>query len=618
MNQLGERASAKEMMFSDSERLRLLVSRIDAVFSPLRVAISANIICAILLTLLLERDETGDHLDIWLVCVLAVSAARYALYLRHKATPDKAAHIRLWAALSIAGSGLAGMLWGFGGLLLFPSGTEHLWLWSLVVAGLCAGAVASSSAHLPTALIFIVSASLPLFGRLVPESSLGALATAGLISTFILCLIVIAYIASEEFARTFSLRLMLEQKAAELDAANQRLTGEIAHHRETSEILDQARKMEAIGRLTAGVAHDFNNLLAIIMGNQEMILLRTADNDDVTRLASTSLEAVKNGAQLTGSLIAFARKQTLKPALVDINTLLGKARPLLTNAAGEKVAITYAMSEQPLPANIDAAQLQIALLNLVINARDAITGSGDVHIGSHAVHIRHPSRLNTGTLLPIGAYAVVTVADTGAGIAPEIVDKIFEPFFTTKGVSHGTGLGLSQVYGFVVQSGGGIDIETTPEQGTSIALYLPLAEALPSRGEATTETPPAASSPKKRHVLLVDDNGCILAGLHDMLLQEGCAVVTAENGAAALQLLKQHADIGVMITDIHMPVKGGVELIEAARKDWPGLSIIAMSGSPMDRLSEDIALLPKPFTIRQLRECLNAIDEVDTTDVTAP
>ncbi|MCB2014257.1 MAG: response regulator [Sphingobium sp.] len=616
MNLFGGRNSVNGMMFSDSERLRLLVSRIDAVFSPLRVAISANIICAILLTFLLRQDETSSHLDIWLVCVLAVSAARYALYVKHKTAPDTAAHIRIWAALSVMGSGSAGLLWGFGGLLLFPSGTEHLWLWSLVVAGLCAGAVASSSAHLPTALIFIVSASLPLFGRLVPESSLGALATAGLISTFILCLIVIAYIASQEFARTFSLRLMLEQKAAELDAANQRLTGEIADHRETSEILDQARKMEAIGRLTAGVAHDFNNLLAIIMGNQELILLRAVDNDDVKRLASTSLDAVKNGAQLTHSLIAFARKQTLKPALVDINALLGKARPLLTNAVGEKITITYATSNQPLPASIDAAQLQIALLNLVINARDAITGPGDIQIGSHAVHIKGSSRLNTGTLLPAGSYAVVTVADTGSGIAPEIVDKIFEPFFTTKGVSHGTGLGLSQVYGFVVQSGGGIDIETTPDQGTSIALYLPLVESLADQGEPVTE-PPSGVSASRRHVLLVDDNGCVLAGLNDMLRQEGCAVVTAEDCDAALELLKQHDDIGVMITDIHMPVKDGAELIEAVRTGWPDISIIAMSGSPMDQLPGDVALLPKPFTIRQLRECLASLDEIRARDITA-
>ena len=168
----------------------------------------------------------------------------------------------------------------------------------------------------------------------------------------------------------------------------------------------------------------------------------------------------------------------------------------------------------------------------------------------------------------------------------------------------------------MVQSGGGIDIETTPDQGTSIALYLPLVESLADQGEPVTE-PPSGVSASRRHVLLVDDNGCVLAGLNDMLRQEGCAVVTAEDCDAALELLKQHDDIGVMITDIHMPVKDGAELIEAVRTGWPDISIIAMSGSPMDQLPGDVALLPKPFTIRQLRECLASLDEIRARDITA-
>jgi len=408
---------------------------------------------------------------------------------------------------------------------------------------------------------------------------------------------------SRQFGQVFTLQLDLEQRTLDLDEANSRLRAEIEQHRSTEATLRQAQKMEALGQITGGIAHDFNNLLTVITGNLDLIRRRAPENQVVQRLATAATHAAKRGADLTGSLLSFARKQALRPELVDVNVLVRDFVQLLRRAAGETVTLELQLTADPATSYADAAHFQSALLNLVINARDAMPGGGRLLISTHSIS---PDEATVG-----GARGgiVVRVSDTGTGMAPAVAARAFEPFFTTKDVGKGSGLGLSQVYGFARQSGGYSVIESKPGEGTLVSIVLPVrAPGAEVDGEAAASRPGQAADGPVR-VLLVDDDLEVLSTLRQQMVLGGWSVVPAQDGPTALALLEADPTITILVTDVMMPGGvTGIDLARAAAEMRAGLPILLISGNPGAALDHDgadggeFALLRKPFSHQELIE----------------
>lgn len=373
--------------------------------------------------------------------------------------------------------------------------------------------------------------------------------------------------------------------------------------------LMHAQRMEAVGRLTGGVAHDFNNLLTVVIGALD-IILRSNDPAKTKKLGEAALAAARRGESLTHQLLAFSRRQALRPEVLDLNGLIREGEPLLRRAVGEAVDFKVKLKRGGTRVKIDPAQFEAALLNLVVNARDAL---GDV-TGARGARITvqtSVSAVAAGQVpeLPAGDYVCVAVSDNGSGMSAEVMDRVFEPFFTTKAVGKGTGLGLSQVYGFARQSGGGVHILSTVGRGSEIRLYLP-------QLVVETAASPVAAVEKETvemrggRLLLVEDDPSVAAVALDILESLGLEVQLAENGPAALEAL-QNARFDIMLTDIVMPGgMSGVDLARQAAQDWPQMRIALTSGYVGDDVDEVLTGAPwpflrKPYSAAQLRSLID-------------
>jgi signal transduction histidine kinase len=350
------------------------------------------------------------------------------------------------------------------------------------------------------------------------------------------------------------------------------------------EQLGHARKMEAVGQLTGGVAHDFNNLLTVILGNVELIRRRTGEEHDLARQINAVYQAAEKGGALTRQLLAFSRRQRLNPLTVDLNALIADFAPLLRQAVGEAVSIELKLAEVPLPAHLDAAQFESALLNLAVNARDAMEGGGTLTIAARTTEGDDPRIL-------------VTVRDTGEGMDAGVASRIFEPFFTTKEIGKGSGLGLSQVYGFVRQSGGEISVESSPGRGTRFEIRLPLSrQPLSERGAGEAANEAARGSER---VLVVEDDPAVLAMAVETLEALGYQVTTANNAAAALKKLKGRRVFDLLFSDVVMPGGvNGVELAHLARNERPNLKVLLTSGYVGDEAASwanEFPMIDKPY-----------------------
>jgi len=359
------------------------------------------------------------------------------------------------------------------------------------------------------------------------------------------------------------------------------------------EQLAQARKMEAVGQLTGGVAHDFNNLLTVVLGNVDMLARRAEDEARRARRVDAIRQAAERGRDLTRQLLAFSRRQHLSPVTLDVNALIRDFAPLIRQAVGEAVTLELALSEGLLCAHVDPTQLETALLNLAVNARDAMPEGGALSIHT----VREPEAPDEDVADERGEWVVISVRDTGVGMSPEVRDRVFEPFFTTKEVGKGSGLGLSQVYGFVRQSEGEVLLESDPGAGSTFRLRLPL-----SRQEIqvlAAETPRAEIVGGDEKVLLVEDDVTVLALTLDLLTGLGYQVTCATNAAEALEILKSPARFDLLFTDVVMPGGvSGVSLARTARQLRPELAVLLSSGFIGDRANlEDVEfeLLDKPY-----------------------
>jgi PAS domain S-box-containing protein len=355
--------------------------------------------------------------------------------------------------------------------------------------------------------------------------------------------------------------------------------------------LQQAQRMEAIGQLTGGLAHDFNNLLTVIIGNLQLIDMALKEHPKAHKRALEAIEAAHKGSGLTKQLLAFARRQALEPQEVGVNDLVRAMAPLVLRTIGETIQLKVVLMPGEPKTVIDPSQLESAILNLAINARDAMSAEGLLTIETHPVYL-DAEYAKANPEVSAGHYVMVAVTDTGKGIAPELLEKVFQPFFTTKPAGRGSGLGLSQVYGFIKQSGGHIQIYSEIGHGTSIKMYLPRRLA---PGEETGEAPPETTAeparlaetpeadppPRRVKILVVEDQEAVRQVACGFLAGFGYDVVEAENGADALGKLREHPDIDLMFSDVVMPGgMNGFELAKAAYSIRPDLKVVHTSGYP--------------------------------------
>jgi len=401
--------------------------------------------------------------------------------------------------------------------------------------------------------------------------------------------------------RTFDGRLSAR---GEFDAAGQFVRSwsaieDITAEKRAERELRQAQRMDAVGQLTAGIAHDFNNLITAIMGNLELLLRKTQLEPDSVRLVEAACSAARRGARLTSQLLAFSRQQRIAAVPVDVRALVEGMRPLLQSTIGANIAVEFLPDEAVGPATADPTQLELALLNLAINARDAMPGGGALTIGLARVERGAPARPEEPEP---GLYVALSVADTGSGIPDDARERIFEPFFTTKGAGKGSGLGLPHVLGVIKQLGGGVEVQSRPGAGTCFTLYLPPAQAddAPQRNPAAKV--PDAPAQHRLRIMVVDDDAAVRRVTAEMLGAAGHEVLEYGSGAEALTALDQ-AEPDMLVTDVAMPGMNGVELAAESRRHLPDLPVLYMSGFAEERLwprGGRNKVLRKPFGAAEL------------------
>jgi PAS domain S-box-containing protein len=402
---------------------------------------------------------------------------------------------------------------------------------------------------------------------------------------------------------------------------------DISEHVRLQAQLAQAQKMEAVGQLTGGIAHDFNNLLQAVVGNLDLIHRLAEEREDarLLRLATNAERAAARGGRLTQQLLAFSRRQALRPELVWVNQVIADTGELLTRAAGATVALrTYCVPEL-WPCYVDPAQFESALVNLAINARDAMPHGGSLTIGVSNL------TLSPAAAAPLevvaGDYVRVDVADTGTGIAPEHLPHLFEPFFTTKPVGKGSGLGLPMVHGFARQSGGAVTVASVFGAGTTVSLFLPRelsAAVRPAVGTGQAGRPVARDT-RRLTVLLVEDDVEALDAVHDALIDAGHRVMAARDGAEALLLLAGGHLIDLLLCDVGLPGgMNGIEVARQARLRCPDLRVLLTSGHGADVLTDAgvardrYEVLAKPFSLGELLSRIAAQDGDGSADELRP
>ncbi|MBR0755367.1 response regulator [Bradyrhizobium jicamae] len=392
---------------------------------------------------------------------------------------------------------------------------------------------------------------------------------------------------------------LVRKRTRQIQLANRELRRETSERKQAEAALQQAQKMEMIGQMTGGVAHDFNNLLTAVLGNLELATRRASD-EKVQRYLEGATQAAKRGAKLTGQLLAFSRTQRLKTESVDLNAIVTAMSDLLFTTIGSTVRIETFLQKGLWPAVADPNQIESVILNLAVNARDAMPDGGRLTISTSNVVRDDPSKPYE---LGAGDYIVVSVADSGTGMTEEVLAKAFEPFYTTKPVGSGTGLGLSQVYGIAKQTGGTVSISTKVGHGTTMKVYLPRSTAQATSQPAQDHTTQTLRS-HEATILVVDDDVDVRELAVSCLESLGYLVKKAEGGQAAIDLISAGAPIDLILIDVAMPEVNGVQAIRAITKIRPGVPFLYMTGY-VGRTSLDPSehrVLKKPFTIAELAE----------------
>jgi signal transduction histidine kinase/CheY-like chemotaxis protein len=400
------------------------------------------------------------------------------------------------------------------------------------------------------------------------------------------------------------LELHVQERTSELAAANRQLLRQIEERERVESTLRQLQRLEAVGQLTSGVAHDFNNLLTVVLGNISFLekgLAKAGIDGKLAQRLTYMRTAAERGARLTDQLLSFSRRQRLEPKVIDLNETVAGMRDLLQSTMGGSIRIETQLTHDLWPALVDLTQLELAVLNLSINARDAMETGGTLSVGTANVQLGAPFYPEEP---PAGDYVAVRVTDTGAGMSPEVRSKAFEPFFTTKEIGKGSGLGLSQVLGFAKQSGGGVRIRSEPNKGTTLEIFLPRADVRPVKIDAV---PPRTSSAAKAsaRLILVDDDNAVREVTAATLRELGYTVLEAGSGGAALELLERSVNIDLMLIDFAMPGMSGAEVARRVEITRPALPILFVTGyadrAALEGVSE-AQIIGKPFIGTELHD----------------
>ena len=412
---------------------------------------------------------------------------------------------------------------------------------------------------------------------------------------------------SEEQLR--AARDVLARNHEELEAMVAERTEEL---RRANEHLHQAQKMEAVGQLTGGIAHDFNNMLTGVIGAMDIMRRRIASGrfGDLDRFMDAATTSANRAAGLTQRLLAFSRRQSLDSKPIDINALIGSLGELLGRTIGEQIALDLRLAPD-IPSGVaDANQLESAILNLAINARDAMPEGGALTVRTAFVELDAAGAIGMTDAKP-GRYICVSVSDTGVGMGTELLDKVFEPFFTTKPLGQGTGLGLSMVYGFAQQSGGHVAIDSIVGAGTTVSIRLPVAERT-SEGERDDEAVAAPQGHGQR-VLVVEDDPAVRLLIRDVLEEVGYSAIEAGDGSAAVPILASDEEIDLMISDVGLPGMNGRQLADTARSYRPDLPILFVTGYAENAairagfLGTNMTMITKPFSLDNLGQKVSEI-----------
>ncbi|MFT3966377.1 MAG: ATP-binding protein [Sphingobium sp.] len=408
-------------------------------------------------------------------------------------------------------------------------------------------------------------------------------------------------LADAEARRVDNLEIAVQNRTKELEVANGRLRTEMEERAAAEESLRQLHKMEAVGQLTGGIAHDFNNMLAVVLGGLELARRRISDNADAARHIDNAMEGANRAASLTRRLLAFARSEPLLPSEVDADELIRGMSELIDRTIGDQIQVILSPRAEDWRIWADRHQLENALLNLCVNARDAMDGKGTITIAAACAELK-PGEIGE---CPGGEYVLLSVCDTGHGMTPEVLSRVFEPFFTTKPVGKGTGLGLSQVFGYVGSCKGEIRILSAPGEGTEVQIFLPRSTRGTEREAARLLTEAAAMpAAPRRAVFVVEDDPRVLAATVSALEELGHSSVSCDHPAKAADLLGEQADFDIILTDVQMPDMTGPEMIAGMRAKGITLPVLFVTGFAGDDAEAGLLdgehVLRKPFTLAQL------------------
>ncbi|MGA7262364.1 MAG: ATP-binding protein [Stellaceae bacterium] len=581
----------------------IYVAQIRVLYQHIPIVLLVNMVNSALVAVVLASYKGQTWWLAFLALTIALTAAHAFGWVCYRHTGESVESASRWAAAATVGSGLSGLLWGVGSALLLPDNLVEQTFVAFVIGGLCAASLVAFSNYLPAFVAYVFPASLPLAGRFFLD---GWTVHGDMMVVFAVTITLAACNSTRGFVHGLRLNCDLTEKTKELVAANHRLHLEIEQRRVAEDQLRQIHKMEAVGQLTGGIAHDFNNLLTVIVGHLEMAQDRVSADPRTVTLLQDSLRAAERGAALTRHLLAFARRQHLDPRPVDISGVLSAAERLLEQTIGLEIELVIRSELDLHAAWIDPNQLELAILNLALNARDAMPGGGVLRISAEN------RRRDIGKLpaeLQPDDYVVISVSDTGIGMNKETLQRAFEPFFTTKEAGRGSGLGLSIVHGFAAQSGGLVEIASILGEGTKVDLWLPRAASKTSQCVAPV-TGPSIFEPSQAKILVCDDDSGVLTFVATILRDNGHVVWEAHTPSEALAILQRERPLDLLLVDYAMPGMNGIVVIDRARACQRELNVILMSGHA-DVLRaggiSGIPLLAKPFRVAELRQRIGEV-----------
>jgi len=581
----------------------IYVAQIQALYQHLPIVLLVNVVNSALVAIVLASYMGQTWWLVFLVLTVLLSGARAFGWARYRHKRRSVESATKWAVAATVGSGLSGLLWGVGSALLLSDNLVEQTFVAFVIGGMCAASLVAFSNYLPAFIAYVFPASLPLASRFFLD---GWTVHGDMMVVFAATITLAACNSARGFVNGLRLNFDLIERTKELISANQRLQFEIEQRRVAEDQLRQMHKMEAIGQLTGGIAHDFNNLLTVVVGHLELAQNRVSTDPRTGALLQAALRAAERGGTLTRHLLAFARRQHLDPQPVDIPGVLGATEKLLKQTIGPEIELMIRSEPDLHPAWVDPNQLELAILNLALNARDAMPGGGIVRIDAEN---RRGDIGNLPPNLQPNEYVVVSVTDTGIGMTKETRQRAFEPFFTTKEAGRGSGLGLSIVHGFAAQSGGSVRIASTPGEGTKVDLWLPRAK-IEAFECAALDPGRAMIEPSQARILVCDDDSGVLGFVAAVLRDNGHAVWEAEVPSQALAIIERERHLDLLLVDYAMPEMNGVAVIDRARACQRELKVILMTGHADVLRSggvSGIPLLAKPFRVAELRRRISEV-----------